>query len=120
MSHTLTRDEIDALDQVGKLAKSAKPGACIARNAKHLVGIKYLAVRKDGGYALTGKGAEALLLSQCVGGLRSLASDPAFKLDAAVAAFLGRKGHIVAGAVAGEFTVTPKGHECLADIALNT
>jgi hypothetical protein len=120
MSHSLTRDEIDALELVSTMPKSAKPGACIARNAKHLVGIKFLVARKDGSYALTGKGSEALLLNKCVVGLRSLAADPAFKLDTAVAAFLGRKGHIVAGAAAGEFSVTPKGLECLADIAVNT
>lgn len=119
MTHRLSRDEFDALEQADKMPKSAKPNACVARNAKHLVGIKFLAVRKDGGYALTAKGTEALLVNKCVAGLRALAADPDFRPDAAVAAFLGRKGHIVAGTVAGTFVVTPKGHECLADIALN-
>lgn len=119
MTHRLTRDEFDALEQVGKAAKSAKPSACVARNAKHLVGIKFLAHRKDGSYALTEKGTEALLIKHCIAGLRALATDPGTKLDGAVAAFLGRKGHIAASALPGHFEITPKGLECLADIALN-
>ena len=119
MSHRLTRDEFDALEQVNKAAKSAKPSACVARNAKHLVGIKFLAHRKDGSYALTEKGSEALLVKNCIAGLRALATDSGTKLDAAVATFLGSKGHIVASAEAGRFEITPKGRECLADIALN-
>jgi hypothetical protein len=48
-----------------------------------------------------------------------LAANADTKLDATVATFLGRKGHIVEGATPGVFEVTAKGHECLADIALN-
>ena len=119
MSHRLTRDEFDALDQVRQAPKSTKPSACIARNAKHLVGIKFLTSRKDGSYALTEKGNEALLVNRCIAGLRALANDSTTQLDQTVASFLARKGHIVASAEAGRFDVTPKGHECLADIALN-
>ena len=119
MSQHLTRDEYDALEQVKTTPKSAKPSACIARNAKHLVGIKFLSSKKDGSYVLTEKGSEALFIRNCIAGLRALASDADTKLDVAVATFLGRKGHIVATAVPGHFEVTPKGHECLADIALN-
>lgn len=119
MSQRLTRDEFDALEQVSKTPKSVKPNACIARNAKHLVGIKFLASRKDGSYVLTEKGAEALFMKNCIAGLRALAADADTKLDVAVANFLGRKGHIAAAAAEGQFVVTQKGHECLADIALN-
>ncbi len=120
MSHPLTRDEYDALEQVKTTPKSAKPSACIARNAKHLVGIKFLIARKDGSFALTEKGTEALFIKSCIAGLRALATDPGTKLDATVTTFLGRKGHIVANVQSGHFDVTPKGLECLADIALNS
>ncbi len=119
MSHRLTRDEFDALEQVNQAPKSSKPSACVARNAKHLVGIKFLSSRKDGSYALTEKGNEALLVNKCIAGLRALAADPDARLDAAVANFLGRKGHIVAGDAPGHFAITAKGRECLEDIAQN-
>ncbi len=119
MTHRLTRDEFDALDQVSKMPKSAKPSACIARNAKHLIGIKFLSHRKDGSYALTEKGTEALFIKKCIAGLRALATDAGTKLDIDVATFLGRKGHIVATPAAGSFEITAKGRECLEDIALN-
>ncbi len=119
MSHRLTRDEFDALEQVRSAPKSAKPSACIARNAKHLIGIKFLSHRKDGSYVLTDKGTEALFIINCIAGLRALATDADTTLDVDVATFLGRKGHIVASAVQGRFEVTPKGRECLEDIALN-
>jgi hypothetical protein len=57
MTHPLTRDEFDALDQVKKAKKDAKPSACIARNARHLIGAKMIALKKDGNYVLTEKGA---------------------------------------------------------------
>lgn len=119
MTHRLTRDEFDALEQVSKSPKSAKPSACVARNAKHLVGIKFLAHRKDGSYALTEKGTEALFVKNCIAGLRALATNSDTLLDVAVTAFLGRKGHIVESAVPGRFEITAKGRECLEDIALN-
>lgn len=119
MTHRLSRDEFDALEQVNRAPKSTKPSACIARNAKHLVGIKYLSSRKDGSYALTEKGAEALFIKQCIAGLRSLVTDVDTKLDVAVATFLGRKGHIVAGTAGGGFAITHKGRECLDDIDAN-
>ena len=119
MTHRLSRDEFDALDQARKMAKSAKPSACVARNAKHLVGIKFLSHRKDGSYALTEKGTEALFVRDCIAGLRALAADPETKLHADVATFLGRKGYIAAGPAAGHFEVTPKGRECLQDMAQN-
>lgn len=119
MSHRLTRDEFDALEQVRSTPKSAKPSACIARNAKHLIGIKFLSHRKDGSYVLTEKGTEALFIKNCIAGLRALATDADTSLDVAVATFLGRKGHIIATATPGRFAITPKGQECLVDIAQN-
>lgn len=119
MTHRLTRDEFAALDEVARAPRSAKPSACIARNAKRLVGIKFLSHRKDGSYALTEKGAEAILVMNCIAGLHALAADPDTKLEVAVAGFLGRKGHIIASTTPGKFEITPKGRECLADIALN-
>ena len=119
MEHHLSRDELDALEQVSQASKATKPSACIARNSKKLVGIKFLSAKKDGSYVLTEKGSEALFIKNCIAGLRALASDSDTKLDNTVAMFLGRKGHIIATAVPGHFEVTPKGHECLADIALN-
>lgn len=119
MTHRLTRDEFDALEQVNTMAKTAKPSACVARNAKRLVGIKFLLHRKDGSYALTEKGTEALLVNRCIAGLRALAADADTKLEPAVATFLGRKGHIAATALPGHFAITDKGRECLEDIAMN-
>ena len=119
MSHQLTRDEYDALELVGKKLKTAKPSACIARNAKHLVGINFLSAKKDGSYVLTEKGAEALFIKNCIAGLRALVADANTTLSPDVANFLGRKGHIITAATTGKFEVTPKGRECLADIALN-
>lgn len=119
MNNGLSRDEHDALAQVSKMARGAKPSACIARNAKKLVGIKLLSARRDGTYALTDKGEEALFLNRCVRGLRALADDATTRLDTDVATFLGRKAHIVATADAGHFEVTAKGREILADITQN-
>lgn len=120
MNNGLSRDEYDALAQVTKMARGAKPSACIARNAKKLVGIKLLSPRRDGTYALTDKGEEALFLNRCVRGLRAIADDPSIRLDTDVATFLGRKGHILATAAVGHFDITDKGRECLADITENS
>ena len=118
-NHVLTNDQLAALDEVSKMAKSAKPSACVARNAKHLTGIKFLLHRKDGSYVLTEKGTEALFVRSCVAGLRAVAENPDVKLDAAIAVFLGRKGHIAASGTPGKFEITAKGRECLVDIAQN-
>lgn len=125
MNHHLTRDEFAALEEVRNAqsaprgAKPAKHSACVARNGKRLVGIKFLSYRKDGTYALTENGTEALFINSCIAGLRALANDEQTKLDDEVTTFLIRKGHIAESAVAGRFAVTEKGRECLADIALN-
>ena len=118
MTHPLTRDEFDALDQVKKAKKDAKPSACIARNARHLIGSKMISLKKDGNYVLTEKGAEALFVKQCITGLQQMAAKADTVLDAPVQNFLGRKGYIVEGAE-GQFTVTARGQECLTDIAKN-
>jgi hypothetical protein len=119
MNQHLSRDEFDALAEIGSAQKGAKPSVCVARNGKRLVGIKLLALRKDGTYVLTEKGVEALFVKNCIAGLRALTVNAGAKLDADVATFLGRKGYIVAAAQPGQFEVTARGHECLADIALN-
>ena len=119
MTHPLTRDEFDALDQVKKAKKDAKPSACIARNARHLIGTKMISLKKDGNYALTEKGAESLFVRQCITGLQQMAASPDTVLDPGVQNFLGRKGYIAEGADS-KFVVTTRGRECLADIAQNS
>lgn len=119
LTQRLSRDEFEALQQVSDLPKSAKPSACVARNARHLVGIKLLAHHKDGSYELTEKGSVALFVKNCIAGLSALATNADTKLEASVATFLGRKGHIVASATPGHFEITDKGRECLEDIAQN-
>lgn len=119
LTQRLSRDEFEALQQVSDMPKSAKPSACVARNARHLVGIKLLTHHKDGSYELTEKGSVALFVKNCIAGLSALAMNADTKLDASVATFLGRKGHIVASAITGRFEITEKGRECLEDIAQN-
>lgn len=117
-NHVLTNDQFAALAEVSRMPKSAKPSACVARNAKHLIGIKLLKHRKDGGFALTDTGVEAVFVRSCIAGLRAIAEDPDVKLDAAVATFLGRKGYVAADA-SGKSAITDRGRECLLDIAQN-
>jgi hypothetical protein len=112
----LTLDEFDALLQVSRAKKHARISACIARNAKRLSGLKYLMYDKNGQLALTEKGQQTLFLKRCVDALRAVAGDPAAKLDADVATFLIKKGHIAPGASPDKFEITPRGRESLADI----
>jgi predicted transcriptional regulator len=119
MNHPLSRDEFEALEQVAAAKSYDKPSACIARNAKHLVGIKLLVHRKNGSYELTEKGAEALFTKNCIAGLRAMAANADTRLGAGIATFLCRKGYLQAGSGAGQFAITAKGHECLADIDLS-
>lgn len=119
MNTHLSRDEFDALEEISHAQKGAKLSVCVARNSKRLVGIKFLTMRKDGSFVLTEKGAEALFVKKCIAGLRAMSVDANTKLDADVSTFLGRKGYIVATATPGQFAITPRGEECLADIALN-
>jgi predicted transcriptional regulator len=118
MIRGLSRDEMDALVQVSKMSKGSKPSACFGRNAKKLVGIKLLIPRRDGTYALTDKGSEALFVNRCIRGLQALADEPTTRLDSDVAQFLSREGHI-ADTSEGHYVVTAKGRECLEDIAQN-
>jgi hypothetical protein len=111
----LTTDEYDALGHIERGAAHDKVNACVGRNAKRLSGLKMIQYGKDGRLALTDKGQQTLFLRRCIGGLRAVTADPAAKLDADVAAFLGKKSHIVAREEGG-YDVTDKGRESLADI----
>lgn len=111
----LTTDEYDALGHIERGATHDKVNACVGRNAKRLSGLKLIQYGKDGRVALTDKGQQALFLRRCIAGLRAVAADPASRLDADVAGFLGKKSHITARE-AGGFEVTDKGRESLADI----
>ncbi len=116
MDQPLSRDAFDALEQVSQSKPGDKPSACVARNAKHLAGIKLLVAKRNGSHELTEKGAEVLFIKRCIDGLRAVAADASTRLEGKSAAFLARKGYIVAGSALGIFTVTDKGRECLADI----
>ncbi|MDB5933690.1 MAG: hypothetical protein JWQ01_1034 [Massilia sp.] len=111
----LTTDEYDALGHMERGAVPDKVNACVGRNAKRLSGLKMIQYGKDGRVSLTDKGQQVLFLRRCIGGLRAVAADPAAKIDADVAVFLGKKSHI-APREAGGFDVTDKGRESLADI----
>ena len=119
MNQKLSIDEYDALDQVSKLPRNARPSACVARNAKRLTGIKLLSHRKDGGLELTDTGKQILFIKQCIDGLRAVANDPASELSAPVATFLGKKGHITINAESGAAEISARGRECLTDIDAN-
>jgi len=121
MDDSLTKDEYEALAQIRKARKGERPSACIARNAKALIGLKYVTRGKDGAFMLTEKGQQTLFVKRCIDGLHAVAtasvaaSVPA-KLEGDVAAFLGRKG-LIAPHTAGEgFELTARGRESLADI----
>jgi hypothetical protein len=120
MSHKLSIDEYDALEQVSKLPRSGRPSACVARNTKKLSGIKLLIHRKEGGLELTDAGRQILFIKQCIDGLRAVAADPSSELSAPVATFLGKKGHILANDESGQQEITERGRECLADIDANS
>ncbi|WP_025916680.1 hypothetical protein [Herminiimonas sp. CN] len=115
MNHRLTKDEFNALGQISKNPRSARSSACVARNAKRLAGLKYLAYGKDNSLTLTEKGQQTLFIQSCIDGLRAVAADPLAKLEAGVVTFLGKKGYISA-ALPDRFDITPRGRECLADI----
>ncbi|MES2535671.1 MAG: hypothetical protein V4632_07335 [Pseudomonadota bacterium] len=112
----LTIDEYDALGQVGKGSKHARPSACVARNTKRLTGLKYISHQKDGSLVLTEKGKQTLFIRACINGLRAIAADPLAPLPPDIATFLGKKGHVTANAETGGFDITQRGRESLADI----
>lgn len=116
MNQNLSIDEYNALEEITKLPKGARPSACIARNSKRLIGIKLIAHRRDGSFELTENGRQILFIKQCINGLRAIAEDPDFALSAPVATFLGKKAHIEIDAVSGKHRITARGLECLTDI----
>lgn len=116
MNQHLSIDEYDALEQITKLPKGARPSACISRNSKRLVGIKLIAHKRDGSFELTDAGKQILFIKQCIDGLRAIANDPNYVLSTPVATFLGKKAHIEVDAASGKFIITNRGRECLADI----
>jgi hypothetical protein len=115
MDDSLTIDEYDALGQIEKGRKPARLSACVARNAKRLSALKYIAYAKDGSLSLTDKAKQALLIKHCIDGLRAVSTDPHAALDSYVVTFLCKKGHIEPQDQGG-FTLTQRGRETLADI----
>lgn len=115
MGDDLTTDQFDALAQIAE-GKGGRPSACVARNAKQLIGLKYATHSKDGRFILTDKGRQTLFVKSCIDGLRAVSSDSSTVLKSDVVTFLGKKGHIVAKSADGGFDITQKGRECLADI----
>lgn len=115
MGDDLTTDQFDALAQIAE-GVSGRPSACVARNAKQLIGLKYATHSKDGRFILTDKGRQTLFVKSCIDGLRAVSLDSSSPLKSDVVTFLGKKGHIVAQSAGSGFDITSKGKECLADI----
>jgi hypothetical protein len=113
---SLTKDEFEALAQISRAKKGERVSACVARNTKRLTGIKYVTVGKNGQLALTEKGQQTLFIKRCIDGLRAVANDADAALDADVATFLSKKGHIVPKASSQGFDITQRGRESLEDI----
>jgi hypothetical protein len=116
MSNDLTKDEFDALGQISRKEHRGRPSACVARNTKRLSGLKFLEYSRDGQLTLTEKGKQTLFIYRCIETLRALSLDPQAAVEADVAVFLGRKGHIVEIADTKTFEITQRGRESLADI----
>ncbi|QRX82059.1 hypothetical protein [Glaciimonas sp. PAMC28666] len=116
---SLTKDEYDALAQIAHPRHRGPETACIARNAKRLSGLKYVAYGKNGQLALTEKGEQTLFVKSCIEGLRAISTDPLAPLETDVEVFLGRKGHIVQSESGNGFEITLRGRESLADIDSN-
>lgn len=121
MDDSLTKDEFEALAQIRQAKKGVRPSACVARNAKKLIGLKYVASSRDGTFSLTEKGQQTLFVKRCIDGLRSVANAAVVAtapaaIDADVATFLSRKGLIAPKAAADGFDLTERGRESLADI----
>lgn len=121
MDDSLTKDEFEALAQIRQAKKGVRPSACVARNAKRLIGLKYVASSRDGTFSLTEKGQQTLFVKRCIDGLRAVANAAAVAaapaaIDADVATFLSRKGLIAPKEAADGFELTERGRESLADI----
>lgn len=119
MDDHLTKDEFEALVQIRQMKKGVRPSTCVSRNAKKLIGLKYLTSKKDGTLALTEKGEQTVFIKRSIDALRAIANaavvaaKPA-AIDADVATFLSRKGLIAPNA--DGFELTERGRESLADI----
>lgn len=117
MNDALSNDEYEALGQLAAGAGGAgRPSACVARNAKRLAGLKFVAYARDGTLSLTEKGRQTLFLRRCIDGLRAIAQDPVAPLAADVKLFLAKKGHMAPRAGDSGFVLTPRGQESLTDI----
>lgn len=116
MEDRLSADEFDALEEVAAAPKQERPSARVARNAKRLSGLKYIAYGRNGALSLTEKGEQTLFIKHCIDGLRAVAADPLAALPPDVAAFLGKKGHIARRDGADGYQATQRGLESLADI----
>ena len=116
MEDRLSADEFDALEEIEHAPKRERPSARVARNAKRLAGLKYVAYAKNGQLSLTEKGEEALFVKHCIDGLRAVAADPLTALAPDVLTFLGKKGHIARREGADGYEITRRGLESLADI----
>jgi len=116
MNEVLTLDEYAALSEISKSPKSIRPSACVARNTKRLAGMKYIRLDKAGRPELTDLGRQTLFIKQCVEGLHNLSTNPHAQLEAGVASFLEKKGHVLRDADTGLFRLTDRGRETLADI----
>ena len=115
MDDRLTTDEYEALSQIATAVRGERPSACMARNSKKLNGLKFISHARDGHLTLTEKGQQTLFLKKCIDGLRELSNDPHAVLASDVSAFLGKKGHVVRDEI-GQFSLTSRGRESLADI----
>jgi len=121
MDDNLGKDELDALDQIRQAKKGVRSSACVARNAKQLIGLKYITHGNGGAFTLTEKGQQILFVKRCIDGLRAVANAAVVAaapaaIDADVATFLSKKGLIAPRAAANGFDITERGRESLADI----
>lgn len=116
MDDTLTKDEFEALAQIRHAKRNERVSACVARNAKRLIGLKYVVSGKDGKFALTERGQQTLFVKRCIEGLRSTAHAGQGTIESDVATFLSRKGLIAPRAAGEGFELTERGQESLADI----
>lgn len=116
MNDVLTIDEYAALSEILAGPKGNRPSACVARNTKRLIGLKYAVHEKSGRLILTEKGRQTLFVKNCVDGLRAVSKDPAARLEAGVLTFLEKKGHVTRNAATGVLDLTQRGRETIADI----
>lgn len=68
MNDELTLDEYAALSEIVKMQRGSRPSACVARNTKRLIGLKYIVHEKSGKLVLTEKGRQTLFVKNCVDG----------------------------------------------------